>query len=151
MGSTMRVILTAITCMYLIYMTDTTRTSGIQSPFNLNCDMHFVQLRVRHKNCVPIKLRARACSGACSSYTKVSTSQPWQLEQTCNCCQYAGRKRKLFGIRCPHKRGKRGFRVIVMSVLLPRGCRCRPCSTEPNAIVAPEATMFNKSPIVVQV
>ena len=143
----MKTLAISIMCVYLFYISDSTKISDVVFD-NKHCKMHAVLLRIRHKNCMPIKLRARACNGACTSYTKVSTGYPWKLEQSCNCCQYAGRKRKRFGMKCPHGRDKRNYRVVVMSVTLPRGCRCRPCSTEPNAIVAPETTMFNTSPII---
>ena len=132
---------------HLFYTSESTKSP--QTGFGVNhCGMHRIQIRIRYKNCVPVKVRARACNGACESYTKVSTTYPWDLEQSCNCCQYAGRKLKRFGMKCPDRTNKRKFKLVVMSVMLPRGCRCRPCSTIPNAVKAPERTMFNTSPII---
>jgi len=113
-----------------------------------NCSIKYIHMRIKVENCIPIRIVARACSGACASYTSVSMDNPQKLETKCDCCQYVGRRRKRFGMRCPDKTNKGTFHIKVVSITMPRRCTCRPCSALANRVISAEQVIFRKSPLL---
>ncbi|KAH3893831.1 bursicon-like [Dreissena polymorpha] len=113
-----------------------------------NCSLRYLQMRVKLENCLPVRLVTRACSGACVSYTRVSLEHPELLQTKCDCCQYVGRRKKRFGIKCPQKNARNRYTIKVMSVTMPRRCLCRPCSNVANGVESAEKVMFRTSPIL---
>lgn len=120
----------------------------VSTDIKSNCSLRNVQLRVKFENCFPVRLLARACQGSCMSYTTVSSMDPKKLETKCECCQYVGRKRKRFGVKCPHKQYKNVYKIRVASITLPKRCMCRPCSASPNRILSAEKAMFMRNPML---
>lgn len=135
-------------CVLLLVTVVSSAFKYFPSEKKANCSMRPVQLRVKHKNCLPVKLYARACSGACASYTAASASDPTHLETKCDCCQYVGRKRKRFGIKCPSSKQKNHFKVVIFSITLPKRCSCRPCSSAPTNVISAERSLLQASPIL---
>ncbi|KAL4225995.1 hypothetical protein ACF0H5_013982 [Mactra antiquata] len=105
-------------------------------------------MKIRVDNCLPVRLHARACSGTCESYTTTSSNTPHKLETKCECCQYVGRKRKLFRIRCPHDEDRNLFRLAVGSITVPKRCMCRPCSSTPNLFFSAEKSILLRHPML---
>lgn len=120
----------------------------ISSDIKTNCSMRYVQMRVKFQNCLPVRIFAPACNGACASHTTTSSIDPQKLETKCECCQYVGRKRKRFGIKCPHKQYKNLYKIRVSSITIPKRCMCRPCSAAPNRLLSAERTIFMQNPML---
>ena len=136
-----------ISLLVLIYV-DPVSSDRYSSKMKSNCSMKYVRLMVRHKNCIPVRIHARACRGSCASYTTVSAYNPTNLETKCDCCQYVGRKRKRFGMKCPHPTSKNHFKLAVVSMTMPKKCMCRPCSSTPNKVLSAEQSILRTSPIL---
>ena len=111
------------------------------------CALRHIQIWLRMKNCIPLRILTRACGGTCPSYTTMSVNDPTKLEANCDCCQYVGRKRKYFAVRCFTTMRKRKS-IKIASFVLPKGCRCRPCSAISDQIVSSESRIFQTSPIL---
>lgn len=135
-------------CLLLLLYFDAASPTHVFSQMKSNCSMRYFQLKVKHKNCLPVRVSARACSGTCASYTTVSAINPSHLETKCDCCQYVGRKRKRFGIKCPHSTKKNYYKLAVVSMTMPKRCMCRPCSTTPSTVMSAEQSILRTSPIL---
>lgn len=136
------------TCLFLLILTCVIVIARFPSIVHSNCSMRFVQVKVKHKNCLPVRVYARACSGTCASYTTVSPINPSQLETKCDCCQYVGRKKKRFGIKCPSTAKKNHYKLAVVSMIMPKRCMCRPCSITPKKVMSAEQTILRTSPLL---
>jgi hypothetical protein len=113
-----------------------------------NCSMRYIQMRVKFANCLPVRLLTNACSGACASYTTTSALDPRKLETKCECCHYVSRKKKRFGIKCPHKTQKDLYKIRVLTISVPKRCLCRPCSDTPNNILSAEQEILLRNPML---
>lgn len=121
------------------------RIQNLSMDLTSNCSMRHMQMKIKVENCLPVRLHARACGGTCASYTTTSSSNPHKLETRCECCQYIGRKRKVFGIKCPYKNI---YKLAVGSITLPKRCMCRPCSSTPNQFFSAEKSILLRNPML---
>ncbi|KAL4224553.1 hypothetical protein ACF0H5_015255 [Mactra antiquata] len=113
-----------------------------------NCSVRLARMTIKVEDCFPVNIRAKVCSGTCPSYTMTSSDKPQALETKCECCQYVGKKRKRFAIRCPHKVQEHLYKVAIASVTIPRRCMCRPCSDAPNRLLSAEKAILRRNPIL---
>lgn len=134
----------------VIYITMAKAKLSHSIPMELssNCSVRQVRMTIKVEDCLPVQIRAKACSGMCPSYTTTSSDKPNALETKCECCQYVGKKRKRFVIRCPHKVQKNTFKLAIASVTMPRKCMCRPCSDAPNRLLSAEQTILRRNPML---
>ncbi|XP_045167208.1 bursicon-like [Mercenaria mercenaria] len=135
-------------CFFLMGIVILSSVQSLSTDIKSNCSMRYVQMRIKFQNCLPVRVLAQACHGSCVSYTATSSIDPKKLETKCECCQYVGRKRKRFGIKCPHKQYKNVYKIRVASIAVPKRCMCRPCSAAPNRLLSAERAIFMQNPML---
>ena len=95
-----------------------------------SCRLRRIIYRIDYEGCIPRRLLSFACQGRCHSYSQVSGGEGIRLERQCSCCQEVGKISRNVTLRCLNVDNGRGrpFRNVVMRIMLPTGCMCRPCS-----------------------
>ncbi|ELT93240.1 hypothetical protein CAPTEDRAFT_113601 [Capitella teleta] len=94
------------------------------------CRLRRIIYRIDYEGCVPRRLLSFACQGQCHSYAQLSGTEGVRLERQCSCCQETRSVTRQVTIRCldPDDPGAGPTRSMVMRVMLPTRCMCRPCS-----------------------
>lgn len=104
-----------------------------------NCFRRRIVHTIRVNDCQPKRLLSFACSGACPSYARLSSTNPNEILRLCSCCQEINKVRRRVAIFCPNKPGAfRPFRRMVIRIVLPTKCMCRPCSVLPDDLIPSE-------------
>ena len=117
--------------------------SGRTSP---SCKIHTIVHRIVIPQCTVKTVLSKACRGQCTSYTQYSTVIN-DIERVCNCCQPRGRRLGRILLRCRNPKTYNP-ETRVVSVFIPNGCMCRPCSVSIDNVpdvVDPLETIENPS------
>lgn len=94
---------------------------------NTSCRRRRIVHTINYQNCITKRLLSYACQGLCPSYSRISPDPPNALERSCNCCQNMNQQMRSVAIWCPNPGGPRHFKRVVMRIMLPQSCMCRPC------------------------
>lgn len=119
-------------------------TQFLMSSAFAECSLQRVVHTIQYRDCHQKRLLSFACNGTCNSYTKVSRTNPSELERSCQCCQEIRVVQRRTAIRCPGDEPGIPFKRVIVPVVYPVSCMCRACSQTPEVVASSDYDINKK-------